>query len=106
MTYLFSLIIFLNINVVGTENLDELSFSCENLVPSDVRLKMVSWCRRLPPHATTAVRCELLPLTSGIITLDTLHIATNEHGNKFYFLYCVLLSGMLAFFVHVRVVKC
>lgn len=34
---------------------------------------------RLPPHATTAVRCELLPLTSGIITLDTLHIATNEH---------------------------
>jgi len=34
---------------------------------------------RLPPHATIAVRCELLPLTSGIITLDTLHIATHEH---------------------------
>jgi hypothetical protein len=45
-------------------------------------LKIMSWCRRLPPHATTAVRCELLPLTSGIITLDTLHIATNEHGNS------------------------
>lgn len=32
----------------------------------------------VPSQSTTAIRCELLPLTDGIITLDTLHISTKE----------------------------
>ncbi|KAH7277011.1 hypothetical protein KP509_39G030300 [Ceratopteris richardii] len=32
----------------------------------------------VPPLSTTAIRCELLPLTDGIITLDTLNISTEE----------------------------
>ncbi|KAI5064868.1 hypothetical protein GOP47_0019563 [Adiantum capillus-veneris] len=32
----------------------------------------------VPPQSTTAIRCELLPLTDGIITLDTLHISTKD----------------------------
>ncbi|BFI31740.1 hypothetical protein MPTK2_3g24570 [Marchantia polymorpha subsp. ruderalis] len=33
----------------------------------------------VPAHSTTAVKCDILPLTDGIITLDTLHISTNDH---------------------------
>ncbi|MCO5613056.1 hypothetical protein L7F22_067330 [Adiantum nelumboides] len=32
----------------------------------------------VPPQSTTAIRCELLPLTDGIISLDTLHISTKD----------------------------
>lgn len=38
----------------------------------------------VPPQSTTAVRCELLPLTDGIITLDTLHISTNEQDAVYF----------------------
>ncbi|KAL3693771.1 hypothetical protein R1sor_007422 [Riccia sorocarpa] len=34
----------------------------------------------VPAHSTTAVKCDILPLTDGIITLDTLHLAANGHG--------------------------
>ncbi|MCO5595944.1 hypothetical protein L7F22_049995 [Adiantum nelumboides] len=34
----------------------------------------------VPPQSTTAIRCELLPLTDGIISLDTLHILTKDQG--------------------------
>ncbi|KAJ7300099.1 hypothetical protein O6H91_Y074600 [Diphasiastrum complanatum] len=34
---------------------------------------------RIPAHSTAVVRCDLLPLNDGIITLDTLHITNREH---------------------------
>eukprot|EP00249_Psilotum_nudum_P022557 c28563_g1_i1 orf=218-2743(+) len=34
----------------------------------------------VPALSTAAVKCELLPLTDGIITLDTLHISSMEQG--------------------------
>jgi hypothetical protein len=39
--------------------------------------------RCVPPRSSTTVKLELLPLTDGIITLDTLQITAREKGNIF-----------------------
>ncbi|CAK9190388.1 unnamed protein product [Sphagnum troendelagicum] len=65
--------------------LKERIFTAADAVADNTPVRTHLWLQstvplgRVPPHATTAVRCDLLPLTSGIITLDSLHIATNEH---------------------------
>ncbi|XP_024528913.1 uncharacterized protein LOC9650308 [Selaginella moellendorffii] len=38
---------------------------------------------RLPAHSTTVVKCDLLPLADGIITLDTLHLASKDRETLF-----------------------
>ncbi|KAL2633965.1 hypothetical protein R1flu_005444 [Riccia fluitans] len=37
----------------------------------------------VPAHSTTTVKCDILPLTDGIITLDTLHISANGHDARY-----------------------
>jgi hypothetical protein len=37
--------------------------------------------RCVPPRSSTTVKLELLPLSDGIITLDTLQITAREKGN-------------------------
>ena len=37
--------------------------------------------RCVPSHSTATVKLELLPLTDGIITLDTLQIDVKEKGS-------------------------
>ncbi|CAM6102824.1 unnamed protein product [Calypogeia fissa] len=37
----------------------------------------------VPAFSTTAVKCDILPLTDGIITLDTLHLSANEHDSLY-----------------------
>ena len=39
--------------------------------------------RCVPPRSSTTVKLELLPLSHGIITLDTLQITAREKGNSY-----------------------
>jgi len=40
--------------------------------------------RCVPSQSTATIKLELLPLTDGIITLDTLQINVKEKGNFVY----------------------
>lgn len=44
----------------------------------------LGFCRCIPSQSTATIKLELLPLTDGIITLDTLQIDVKEKGNDCY----------------------
>eukprot|EP00850_Spirogloea_muscicola_P012682 SM000083S22729 [mRNA] locus=s83:128706:135173:- [translate_table: standard] len=46
-------------------------------------LQSVAPMGKVPPHSTTTICCELLPLVDGIITLDTLHVSTKQRDVLF-----------------------
>jgi hypothetical protein len=52
--------------------------------------------RSVPSQSTATIKLELLPLTDGIITLDTLQIDVKEKGiDLFIFIVCFLHTCML-----------
>ncbi|KAF3517279.1 hypothetical protein DY000_02059655 [Brassica cretica] len=50
-------------------------FSCVSISPHDFRC--------VPSKSTATIKLELLPLTDGIITLDTLQIHVKEKGSRY-----------------------
>eukprot|EP00850_Spirogloea_muscicola_P016198 SM000130S27085 [mRNA] locus=s130:647:6984:- [translate_table: standard] len=50
---------------------------------SHLWLQSVAPMGKVPPHSTTTICCELLPLVDGIITLDTLHVSTKQRDVLF-----------------------
>eukprot|EP00850_Spirogloea_muscicola_P014258 SM000101S09256 [mRNA] locus=s101:251139:257485:+ [translate_table: standard] len=50
---------------------------------SHLWLQSVAPMGKVPPHSTTTICCELLPLVDGIITLDTLHVSTKHRDVLF-----------------------
>lgn len=51
--------------------------------------------RCVPAQSTATIKLELLPLTDGIITLDTLHIDVKEKGIHLLFFFLFVLANVL-----------
>ncbi|XP_068643350.1 uncharacterized protein [Aristolochia californica] len=75
-------------NAVGgrSVSLNEQTISASDVIPSEGLGCTHLWLQStvplgcVPSHSTATVKLELLPLTDGIITLDTLQIAVKEKG--------------------------